>query len=214
MLRQLGGFPLGALHHEPAAWLEDLPRRMCDALVKAASEECHARLEPRNFRLEPCVVVVQDVRRVRRNKLEGPRLARAEIAEVERDPTLEPDIPRILASHVKCLLRDIDSSHARTRMLVGDREGDRARAGSDVENARALERPEVLEAALDEHLGLGPGYENGRCDTQLEPAEAPVTDDVGKRLASATALDGSLESATLAPIEYPLWCGVQFRTSR
>ena len=73
----------------------------------------------------------------------------------------------------------------RARMLVGDRERDRARAGADIEHRGRVEPAEQLEAALDDDLRLGPGDEDAPVDLQRQPPEAPLAEDVRDRLAAA-----------------------------
>ena len=68
---------------------------------------------------------------------------------------------------------------------------------------------EQRQAALDEHLGLGPGNERAGVAMQLQPVEAPAAEHVGERLALpapahelAQAVDlGRLERAVVVEVE-------------
>ena len=75
------------------------------------------------------------------------------------------------------------------RMLVGDRERDRARARADVEDAWTVESREEREAALDDDLRLRPRDQRPPVDRQRQPAEAPFAEDVLERLARGAAGD-------------------------
>ena len=66
--------------------------------------------------------------------------------------------------------------------LVGERQGDRAGAGADVEHPRRLDVTQPGEAALDHDLRLGPRDQRPLVDREREPAEAPFAEDVGDRL--------------------------------
>ena len=78
--------------------------------------------------------------------------------------------------------------HARIRALLRERERDRAAARADVDDARRLGAVEQREAPLDDDLGLGARHERARVGLQRQPAEVPVAEDVGERLAPAAAL--------------------------
>ena len=70
-----------------------------------------------------------------------------------------------------------------------ERERDRAGAGADVEHLGALDTLEQREGALDEHLGLGSRHERAAVTAEGQPAEAPLAEDVGERLAAPSPLD-------------------------
>ena len=80
-------------------------------------------------------------------------------------------------------------------MLVRDRQRDRSRPGPDVEHRRLGAIRDQLEAALDEHLGLGPRDQDAGIDAQREPAESPLAQHVRERLARSPASDELAEEA-------------------
>ncbi len=82
-------------------------------------------------------------------------------------------------------------------MFVGDRERDRSGADPDVEDARFDEVAEKGETALDHDLGLGAGNERPVVDLEEKAAEAPLTEDVGERLAPDPAPNEFFQSPTL-----------------
>jgi hypothetical protein len=80
-------------------------------------------------------------------------------------------------------------------MLLGNRQRDRPRPGSDVEHARLGKRREMLEGSLDEHFRLRPRDQRAAVDLQREPSETPHAEDVGERLSRAPPLCERLEPA-------------------
>ena len=80
-------------------------------------------------------------------------------------------------------------------MLVGNRERDRARSGSDVEHPRRALPLQELEAALDDDLSLGPRHECARIGLQRQPPEAPFAEHVRERLPLAAPSQEDMESA-------------------
>ena len=74
------------------------------------------------------------------------------------------------------------------RRLDREGDGDRARPGADVGDAGSLGAVEEREAPLDDDLRLGPRHERTRIRLERQPAEVPVAEHVGERLAAAAAL--------------------------
>ena len=73
--------------------------------------------------------------------------------------------------------RDVDRGHPRARVLVGDRQRDRPRAGSDVEHPRRSSHAgEQRQAALDGVSVSGRGMSARAVDRQRQPAEAPLAE--------------------------------------
>ena len=85
-------------------------------------------------------------------------------------------------------------------MLVGDRQGDRARARAEIEHARLRLVVQEREAALDEHLGLGTWDERPCVCLECQSAKAPLAEHVRERLAPAAAVEQFLEHLRNLPI--------------
>ena len=74
-------------------------------------------------------------------------------------------------------------------MLGRDREGDRARARTDIQDARPDGSAQERQAALDDHLRARPGNERAPVGRQPEPAEAHLAEDMCQRLAGGPPSD-------------------------
>ena len=83
----------------------------------------------------------------------------------------------------------VDRRHARTGMLVGDRQRDRSGARAGVEHLRGVDSSQELEAALHDRLGAGARDQHARVDRERQPAEPPLPEDVGGRLAQRPPVD-------------------------
>ena len=129
-----------------------------------------------------------DVRRVRHDQV--PAFAGEPCEEIVA-PELDVDTRalHVLAGEGERVLRHVDAGHAGPRVLVGDRERDRARPGADVEHARRVGAVQQRQAPLDDRLGLGTRDERPPVDGQREPAEAPLAEDVLERLARCPPCD-------------------------
>ena len=93
--------------------------------------------------------------------------------------------------------------------LVGEREGDRAGAGADVEHPRRLDVAQPGEAALDDDLRLGPRDQRAPVDRERQPPEAPLAEDVGDRLVARAARDEVAVAVELGVGERPVEVGVE-----
>ena len=152
----------------------------------ALVDERGARLPVAHLRLELVELGRVDVRRVRDDEVERAVDAVEQVGLDER----RPSSPSRRRSRARARARRRETSvavHARVRTLVRERERDRAGAGADVEHARLVDAGEQREAALDDDLGLGPRDERARVGLQRQPAEAPVAEHVGERLARGRA---------------------------
>src|SRR5581483_10160514 len=167
-------------------------RRAGEALVLAAADERDLRL-PAELGLEP--VETRDVRRVGDD--DGPALGRRLRPVLLAKLDLETEPGGVLAGEREGVRRDVYADDVRVRPLVLQRERDRARADADVEDPRPLDPVDESEDTLDERLRLRPRHERARVGLQREPAEAPLAEDVGERLASLAAGEERLESLHL-----------------
>jgi hypothetical protein len=83
---------------------------------------------------------------------------------------------RIGGGHVERILGDVAGDHLGGRALGLERQRDRAGAGAAVDDARALDSLQQLEAAVDEQLRLRPRHQHARIDRKIETAKAPAAD--------------------------------------
>ena len=90
---------------------------------------------------------------------------------------------------------------AGVRPLVGERERDRAAPGADVDDARRVDPAEQREGALDHDLGLRARHERASVGPERQPAEAPLAEHVGERLARGPALDELAHGAGVGLVE-------------
>ena len=153
--------------------------------MEVVADERLARLEVAHLGLEPADLVAADVRRVRDD----------EVPALHRD--LEPALPQQdgQAGPLDVLGRErqrppghVHGGHPRVRLLVGERERDRAGPGADVEHLRLVPVAQELEAALDELLRLGPRHERPLVGREREAAEIPLSEHVGEGLAPPAPL--------------------------
>ena len=131
----------------------------------------------------------------------GPSRPAEQVARAQLDPTAQAGARQVLARERERVLGAVDRDDRDARVLVGDRERDRAGARADVEHTRRLKLPQVIEAALDDHLGLGPGNERPPVHREGQPPEAPLPEDVGERLPGAPPRDQLPEPPKLLLVE-------------
>ena len=169
-----------------------------DGLGRPHPDERRPRLPVANLWLERLDLLGQDVGRIRDDEIPRPGgEPRVEIplAQLDREPRPE----RVRPGDLERARRRVDSGHERPRMLVRDRERDRAAARPDVEDARLGEAGDPREAALDHDLGLGSRDEHAPIDAEREPPEAPLTEHVREGLACLASGDQPLERLLLRP---------------
>ena len=130
-----------------------------------------------------------------------------EAALAQREPQSEA-LP-VLPGEREGVRGDVDGSHARARMLVRDRQGNRPGTDADVEHARLLEPCEQRQAALDDDLRLGARDERTRVRPQRQPPKAPLAEDVRERLAGAAAAEQLPHLLELRLLEWTVELGVQ-----
>ena len=87
--------------------------------------------------------------------------------------------------------RVLGREHARVRHLGGERQGDRAAAGAEIDRdgAGGCRGPQRVDRQLRDHLGLGARHEHPGADAQLEVAEGRDAGDVLQGLARRAARD-------------------------
>ncbi len=154
----------------------------------AAADERDLRF-PAQLRLEAGELL--DIGRV--GDHEVPALAGSGGAVALPQLDLEPEPLGVLARKRQRVGRDVHSGHPGVGALVLERERDRARADSDVEDPGPLDSLHESERAVDERLGLGPRHERARVRLQRQPPEAPLAEDVRQWLASLAAHEERLE---------------------
>ena len=93
--------------------------------------------------------------------------------------------------------------------LVRQRQCDRAASGSHIDDSRVGDVSETCQTPLDHDLGLRTRNERPRVGLQRQPAEAPVAQDVGQRLARGAALEDRPPRGPLGFRERPVALGVQ-----
>ena len=137
-----------------------------------------------------------DIREVREEQIEGTPVGLGSPSEStpRRTTSTRSARPRRSTFVWATLTASKEMSVATTRdsrKLVGDRQGDRATAGADVEDILRLQ----LQRDLDEQLGLRPRDQDPPVDDQLDPPESLAAQDVGHRLAPDAAADRLREPA-------------------
>ena len=196
------------LEHEPASRPQHLERAPGDRLGRALPDERHLRLELPHVRHQRLELGRLDVRRVRHDELVRP--SRQALPQVVLEQLeLESRPLGVLARQRERVGRDVDRGDARARVLVGDRQRDRARAGADVEDARSLEAAQVRERPLDDDLRLRPRDQRAAVDRQREPPEAPLAEDVGDGLVPRAAGDELAIGGELGLAQRPVEVGVE-----
>ncbi len=176
------------LEHEHPARREDVLDGGRDHLVPPEPDQRLARLAE-HLRRQPVDVSRRDIRRVRDDEVERACCPRDQVAVTELDPPVHAEPEPVRLGDGERTGRGIGRDDAGIGPLVHDRERDRAGADADVEHAGAVEAGEQLEAALDEDLGLGPRDQHARIDLERQAAEAPLAEDVRKRLPRPPSLD-------------------------
>ena len=117
----------------------------------------------------------------------GPMASRAALrtGRASRSSTSRPVRSTFSRARASASSETSIAGHPRARVLVGDRERDRARPRADVEHARRIAPASSAQAALDERLGLRSRDQRAPVDGEREPAEAPFAEDVLERLTRA-----------------------------
>ena len=90
-------------------------------------------------------------------------------------------------------------------------ERDGARSGADVEHVRLVEARQMLETALDQDLGLGPGNQDVRANAKTKAPEPPLAQDVGQGLASIAPFHVAGEAPLLLGFEHALRTSEELR---
>jgi hypothetical protein len=152
-----------------------------------------ARLEVTHLGLEPLELVRKHVRRIGHDEVVPVPVDQVCLHERH----VQSEAVGILIGERQRIGREIGRGYFCARVLLGDRQGDRTRAGADVEHPRALAPLEEGEAAVDHDLGLGPRYECARVGLQNETAKPPLAEHVRERLATPPSAD---ELAYPAPL--------------
>ena len=180
------------LEHERAAGSQHVSAPRATASVAPTPTSASRGSQSRTSGSSDVDLLRQDVRRVRDDEIPGAVRETGEeipLAQLDRQPVRTALAPAISSAPG----RRVDPRDARTRMLVGDRERDRAAARSDVEDARVGESGDTREAALDDDLRLRPRNEHAPVDGQHEPAETPLAEYIRERLACLASGDEALE---------------------
>src|SRR5919108_2161338 len=188
-VRDAGRSLVRGLEAEDAARPQDVGCATRERLGHTGRDERRPRLEVTHFRLERRELMRLHVRRVRDEEVERAGEPREEVALDELDAAFEPGPRAVLRGELERARRVVGRDDARGRMLVGDRERDRARPDADVEHTRLAGAGEQLEAALDEHLRLRARDQDAAIDLQCQAPEAPLAEDVGERLAPGPPSD-------------------------
>jgi hypothetical protein len=95
----------------------------------------------------------------------------------------------------------LDRVHHRPGQLVGQREGDRAAAGAQVDAQRVRHALQGVDGVLDDRLGLRPRHEDARADLERDVAEADAAGQVLERHPVRAAGDQLLEGRGLRRVE-------------
>ena len=135
-----------------------------------------------------------DVRRMDRDHVDLPGdLLRDRGEEVAgRKRRAQPELPRVLAREADRLLRKVGGVDLCPRHLVGNREGDRARAGGEVDVSRRRPFSKSSDRLFRQELRGVSRHEDARCRDQLEAAELGVALDERDRLAGRAPVDQRL----------------------
>ena len=166
--------PVADLEHERAAGRERTPRprarrprsRPCRRAPRAAP----SRAPPAGARR------ARPARRTAGSRRRGPTAPPGGPSKRSccASSTVEAGAGQRSRARARARRRGVDAGDARARVLVGDRERDRAGARADVEHARLLAAREQREAALDHDLGLGPRHERPRGRPSASAAGSPT----------------------------------------
>ena len=192
--------------HQPRRGLGQQPP--VDLESVRAGHRRQPRLVLGHLRLQVGHLPLRHVGRVRDDQPEAvTRHLREQVGEVQLDVQAQPR--RVGGGHVERILGDVAGDHLSVRALGLERQRDRAGAGADVDDARALDALQQLQAAVDEQLRLGARHQHPRIDREIETAEAPAADHVGHRLAQAAAPHQLPAGGQLVVVERALVLGVE-----
>ena len=152
-----------------------------------------------------CPVALGYVGRVGQNRVPAAAEPVEEVSLLEAN--VEPEAVAVGGRYRKRFVADVAGRHLQVRALLLERERHRAATGPDVEHARAGGK---AERGLDQQLGLRAGDQDPAVDLQLDPPEAPASQQVGDRLAiPRAARDELAEEASLARLEFAFRPGDQ-----
>ena len=176
---------IGDLEHEMPARTQPAQRGSRDHLGRPRPDERVARLPLAHLRVQRGYLGRIYIRRVGDDHvplaLADPRGVALEQLDIQAQGS------GILARDVDRAGRAVDARHARSRMLGGDRQRDRARSDADVDDGR--DAVEQRQAAVDDDLRLGARHQHAPVDLQRQPTEPPLAEHVGERLAGLAAGD-------------------------
>ena len=131
-----------------------------------------------HLRLQRVELVRLDIRRVGTTRSNGPSTPSSRSA---RTKAISSRCARAFSRASSSAASEASVAATRApRALVGDREGDRAAAGTDVEHARGFLIPDQREAALDDDLRLGPRHQGARVGAERQAAEVPVAEHAAR----------------------------------
>ncbi len=161
---------------------------LVDLAAVGSRDRCQLWLELAHLGVEPRQVARGDVGRVGQDRVEAaPCDAIQQVALHELH--LQPQPLRIGPGDGKRARRDVGGRDPRPGQLGGNRQGDGAGAGADVQHPRLLDTLEQRQRPLDDQLGLGPGHQHPLVDRQLDRPETAAAGDVGDRLPAAAPAD-------------------------
>ena len=93
----------------------------------------------------------------------------------------------IACGNRECSGRDIDGAHRNGWPVLGEADGQDARAGAQVEHAQRGIKRDAFERQFNQQLGIGPGNQHAGADFEAQAEEFALADQVGNRLAGRAA---------------------------
>lgn len=104
----------------------------------------------------------------------------------------------ILGGHPEGIRRKVGSQDVQIGKMMGQRNSDAARAGTDIGGlAAAGMEAQPGQGLLYQQLGLRTGDEHGRGDAEIQAKELPAAEKIGQRLAALQPFQVSFEKLDL-----------------
>ena len=147
-----------------------------------AREQREVRVVVARFRSDRLPRLQRDVRRVADHHVDGAGQV-VEGGEGVAQPQVHAGAGQVARGPAVGRLVELDGMHLGVRHLVGDRLGDRAGAGAEVDHDRRLEGAGGLDGPAGQQLGLRPGREDTGTDLEPDVAEPRLAGQVLERLA-------------------------------
>ncbi len=162
-----------------------------DFQTVGTGEECGCRLVVADLRMKRVAIGDWDVRRVGDYRIEGRAGWQCveQIGFEETDAAGEAVARGVGDGYLECGGGDVDGGDLCMGKMVGERDGDGARTGADVENFERCFVIQFAEDGFDQVFRFGAGDEDGRCDAEREAVELLLAGNVLDGFAGEAAGD-------------------------